>query len=135
MADPIRSDDGDWLTSMFDLQSDLAKRAVNECNRLRRRVIELEGQLASGMAADLTATQDRITQLEQLLAAERKAGVAAAPAISRETIAEWREEQGKGMASAIGEYTPPEFWELLDAYEALARGVDTSRANQPKGGV
>lgn len=71
MVEQAKSDDGDWITSMFDHQSDLAKRAVNEVNRLRRRVLELERQLSSGMAADLTAMQDRITQLEQLLAAAR----------------------------------------------------------------
>jgi BMFP domain-containing protein YqiC len=71
MAEQIKPDGGDWLTSMFDLQSDLAKRAINECNRLRRRVLDLERQLSSGVAADLTAMQDRITQLEQLLAAAR----------------------------------------------------------------
>lgn len=32
---------------------------------------------------------------------------------------EWRREQGSGMQSAIGEYTPPEFWELLDAVDFL----------------
>jgi hypothetical protein len=74
MSEPTKSDDADWLTSMFDLQSDLAKRAVNEVNRLRRRVLELEGQLSSGMVADLMAMQDRVTQLEQLLAAERARG-------------------------------------------------------------
>lgn len=45
--------------------------------------------------------------------------------ISAETRAEWRKEQTNptmgGMISAIGEYTPDEFWQLLDAYEeALA---------------
>lgn len=39
--------------------------------------------------------------------------------ITVERIAEWRKWQGEGMTSAIGEFTPPEFWELLDAYEAL----------------
>lgn len=33
--------------------------------------------------------------------------------------AEWRAEQGQGMTSAVGEYTPGEFWELLNAYESL----------------
>jgi hypothetical protein len=47
----------------------------------------------------------------------------APPAISLETIAEWRAERGRGMCSAIGEYTPAEFWTLLDAYEAIAYGV------------
>jgi hypothetical protein len=39
--------------------------------------------------------------------------------ISPEIIAAWRVLRGHGMASAIGEYTPAEFWELLDEYEAL----------------
>ena len=30
----------------------------------------------------------------------------------------WRREKGNGMTSAVGEYTPGEFWMLLDAYEA-----------------
>lgn len=37
----------------------------------------------------------------------------------------WRREKGNGMTSAVGEYTPAEFWTLLDAYERLltaARG-------------
>lgn len=33
-------------------------------------------------------------------------------------IAEWRALQGEGMTSAVGEYTPEEFWRLLDAFEA-----------------
>ena len=31
----------------------------------------------------------------------------------------WRREKGNGMTSAVGEYTPSEFWRLLDSYEAL----------------
>jgi hypothetical protein len=38
---------------------------------------------------------------------------------NRETIAGWRAVQGEGMNSAVGEYTPEEFWSLLDDYEAL----------------
>lgn len=38
--------------------------------------------------------------------------------IPAEARAAWRKEQGQGMISAVGEYTPAEFWELLDAYEA-----------------
>jgi len=30
----------------------------------------------------------------------------------------WHREKGNGMTSAVGEYTPGEFWMLLDAYEA-----------------
>ena len=39
--------------------------------------------------------------------------------ITPEQIAEWRKERDKGMVSAVGEYTPDEFWLVLDAYEAL----------------
>lgn len=42
------------------------------------------------------------------------------PSISREQIEEWRVLRGQGMQSEVGEYTPAAFWELLDAYEALA---------------
>lgn len=44
--------------------------------------------------------------------------------ISSEQITRWRKLRGKGMTSAIGEYTPAEFWELLDAYEAVKRERD-----------
>ena len=43
--------------------------------------------------------------------------------IDKATIAEWRKEQGIGMTSALGDYTPPEFWELLDAYEAQEKRI------------
>jgi hypothetical protein len=39
--------------------------------------------------------------------------------IDAATRAEWRKQQGEGMTSALGEYTPEEFWQLLDAYEEL----------------
>jgi uncharacterized protein YfaS (alpha-2-macroglobulin family) len=63
--------DSDWITSMFDMQADLAKRAVNEANVQRRRVRELEKQIAEGAAGDLYEMRERITQLEQLLAEAR----------------------------------------------------------------
>lgn len=55
-----------WDASMFDCQADLAKRAVNECVRLRARVRELERQIAE-QPSTLTDLQDRVTMLEQLL--------------------------------------------------------------------
>lgn len=33
----------------------------------------------------------------------------------------WRKSKGHGMVSAIGEYTPEEFWVLLDAVDALEK--------------
>lgn len=38
--------------------------------------------------------------------------------ITAEQIAEWRALQGEGMNSAVGEYTPHEFWDLLTEFEA-----------------
>lgn len=43
----------------------------------------------------------------------------AVPAIPKALRDEWRSERGNSMTSAVGEYTPREFWDLLDAYEAL----------------
>lgn len=60
-----------WDASMFDMQADLAKRAVNECARLRARVRELEREIA-GQPATMSELQDRVTMLEQLLLARRK---------------------------------------------------------------
>jgi uncharacterized protein YlxW (UPF0749 family) len=71
----MKQDDADqWHAQMIDLQADVAKRAVDECNRLRRRVRELEAQIAASPAT-LTELQDRVTLLEQLVAAR---GVTAA---------------------------------------------------------
>jgi hypothetical protein len=39
--------------------------------------------------------------------------------ISNEQIAEWRRLEGMGMVSAVGEYTPDEFWLLLNEIERL----------------
>lgn len=40
--------------------------------------------------------------------------------ITKERIAEWRALRNEGITSAVGEYTPSEFWELLDAFEAIS---------------
>ena len=55
-----------WDASMFDMQADLAKRAVNECVRLRARVRELESEIRR-QPVTLTELQDRVTMLETLL--------------------------------------------------------------------
>lgn len=39
--------------------------------------------------------------------------------ITEKQISEWREMRNEGMVSAIGEYTPAEFWEVLDEIERL----------------
>jgi hypothetical protein len=40
--------------------------------------------------------------------------------ISADQMAEWRALHGEGMVSAVGEYTPEEFWLALDTIDALA---------------
>jgi hypothetical protein len=39
--------------------------------------------------------------------------------VSDEQIAEWRKLKSHGMVSAVGEYTPDEFWLALDEIERL----------------
>ena len=41
------------------------------------------------------------------------------PMLTKKTIDEWRSLKSFGMISALGEYTPDEFWYLLDEYEQL----------------
>lgn len=42
--------------------------------------------------------------------------------ISDKQIAEWRALRNEGMTSAVGEYTPKEFWDVLDELERLRSG-------------
>lgn len=56
--------------------------------------------------------------------------------ITKEQIAEWRAEEGNGMRSAVGEYTPDEFWMLLDEIERLQaerqwRPIETAPKDRP----
>ena len=53
--------------------------------------------------------------------------------VNHEQIAEWRKVRGHGMVSAVGEYTPSEFWLLLDSFERLERGL--AKANADKAGL
>lgn len=69
MADMPDDEKDGWEAAMFDLQADLAKRAVNECVRLRKRVRELEKEI-SQQPVTLTELQDRVTMLEVLLKAK-----------------------------------------------------------------
>lgn len=39
--------------------------------------------------------------------------------LSPSVIADLRSKRGEGMVSAVGEYTPDEFWALLDLAEGL----------------
>lgn len=41
--------------------------------------------------------------------------------ITDEQIQEWLAMRGEGMASAVGEYTPAEFWQVLDELARLRR--------------
>lgn len=43
--------------------------------------------------------------------------------ITKELIEEWRKERDNGMVSAVGEYTPPEFWAALDEIERLTAEI------------
>lgn len=43
-------------------------------------------------------------------------------AIAEKDISEWESERGKGMQSALGEYTPSEFWEAVDEIKRLRTG-------------
>lgn len=43
-------------------------------------------------------------------------------------IAEWRALRSQGMTSAVGEYTPAEFWSALDVIESLrAEAAENAR--------
>lgn len=37
--------------------------------------------------------------------------------IGEQQITEWLSVKGEGLTSAVGEYTPAEFWELLDEFQ------------------
>ena len=43
---------------------------------------------------------------------------------TKEQRDEWRKLNGQGVTSAIGEYTPAEFWTLLDQIDALEAELD-----------
>lgn len=43
-------------------------------------------------------------------------------------IATWKERKNYGMVSSVGEYTPEEFWEVLEAYEKLVEAIRDIKA-------
>lgn len=45
-------------------------------------------------------------------------------------LAEWDAQRGDGMVSAVGEYTPPEFWLLLDEVRRLRGMLETNRCGR-----
>ncbi len=45
--------------------------------------------------------------------------------ITKDQLAEWRKYRGVGYTSAIGEYTPSEFWDALDEIDRLNALVNT----------
>ncbi len=47
--------------------------------------------------------------------------------IDEKQIAEWRELRNEGMESAIGEYTPAEFWDALDEIERLRAELEKTK--------
>jgi len=42
---------------------------------------------------------------------------------SQQQITEWEKLDGEGIASAVGEYTPDEFWYLLDVVQGQQREI------------
>lgn len=55
--------------------------------------------------------------------------------VTKDQIAYWREVQGEGLESAIGEYTPPEFWNALDTIEQHEKAQQwTDISTAPKDG-
>lgn len=48
--------------------------------------------------------------------------------IDQTTLRFWRNESAEAMQSALGEYCPAEFIELLDAYEALQAQMTLANA-------
>jgi hypothetical protein len=50
--------------------------------------------------------------------------------VSEEDIAAWRKLRECGMASAVGEYTPDEFWLALDEIERLHNCIRDLRAER-----
>lgn len=48
--------------------------------------------------------------------------------VTPEMLAKWRSHQGQGMTSAVGEYTPDEFWLALDEIESLQKRLSEADA-------
>lgn len=48
--------------------------------------------------------------------------------VTPEMLAKWRSHQGQGMTSAVGEYTPDEFWLALDEIESLQKRLSEAHA-------
>lgn len=100
------------------------------CDAMARQLRDLQAQptdeqidaIAGGpdLPRDLTGAFDHRAFARAVLVAAHGVLAAVAP-IGADQIAEWRALQHAGMTSAVGEYTPAEFWTLLDAYEALLR--------------
>ena len=43
--------------------------------------------------------------------------------MTNQQIKLWRKQKGDGLVSAIGEYTPDEFWAALEEIEKLRNGI------------
>ena len=44
--------------------------------------------------------------------------------ITEKTLNEWKSYKGTGMTSALGEYTPEEFWDAIAEIERLTKERD-----------
>jgi len=55
--------------------------------------------------------------------------------IDEAQIRAWRLERYSGMVSAVGEYTPSEFWDALDEIERLRNALGTIARNVDAGAV
>lgn len=51
--------------------------------------------------------------------------------VTKQQIAEWRSLRGRGLVSAVGEYTPDEFWAALDEIDRLREEVLVLRTSSP----
>ncbi len=58
--------------------------------------------------SDVQSREGQVSDLEKRASVSRP---------STEQRAEWRKAYGLGMVSSVGEYTPDEFWEVLDALD------------------
>lgn len=96
------------------VQADAATRAEG-----LHAAIDSASELATNAPDDRYRRRaEQVLRFLRAMLAQQPAALAV-PAIPKALRDEWRSERGNGMTSAVGEYTPREFWDLLDAYEAL----------------
>lgn len=87
-----------------------------------RLVVAGEDQpVRSAVISQLRELASQLSNFPQPEAQNTSSLQAFVPAITPQEIAEWRQERDNGMTSAVGEYTPAEFWKLLDEVERMYR--------------